>query len=77
VVIYLMAMFCKINVNKETSEYPFVSVIISAFNEDKHIESKILNTLAQDYPKDKMEILINRMGPSTNRGSRKNIHILG
>jgi cellulose synthase/poly-beta-1,6-N-acetylglucosamine synthase-like glycosyltransferase len=58
----MMAIFCKIKVHKETSEYPFVSVIISAFNEDKHIESKILNTLAQDYPKDKMEILIGSDG---------------
>ena len=35
-----------------------VSIIISAHNEEEVIEEKILNTLALDYPKDKMEILI-------------------
>ncbi len=36
----------------------FVSIIISAYNEEAIIEEKIRNTLALDYPRDKMEILI-------------------
>jgi len=35
-----------------------ISIIIAAYNEEAVIEEKIKNTLALDYPKDKMEILI-------------------
>jgi glycosyltransferase involved in cell wall biosynthesis len=35
-----------------------VSFIITAYNEEKRIGSKIENTLAQDYPKDKLEIIV-------------------
>jgi cellulose synthase/poly-beta-1,6-N-acetylglucosamine synthase-like glycosyltransferase len=38
--------------------YPLVSIIIAAYNEEKIIEKKILNTLAIDYPKDKLEIIV-------------------
>jgi cellulose synthase/poly-beta-1,6-N-acetylglucosamine synthase-like glycosyltransferase len=41
-----------------------VSIIISAYNEETVIEEKILNTLALDWPKDKMEILIGDDGSS-------------
>jgi cellulose synthase/poly-beta-1,6-N-acetylglucosamine synthase-like glycosyltransferase len=37
---------------------PSVSVILSVFNEAKHIERKLANCLAFDYPMDKMEILV-------------------
>jgi len=42
----------------QTSDLPKVSVIISAHNEENVIEEKIQNTLAFEYPKDKIEILI-------------------
>lgn len=38
--------------------HPFVSVIISAYNEEKHLEEKIINTLSLDYPRDRFEILV-------------------
>ena len=41
---------------------PSISVIISAFNESKHIEKKMENTLSLEYPKGKMEILIGSDG---------------
>lgn len=41
---------------------PFVSIVISAYNEAKNIEKKVANTLELDYPKDKMEILIGSDG---------------
>lgn len=41
---------------------PTVSVIIPAYNEAKHIGKKIENTLALDYPKDKIEILVGSDG---------------
>lgn len=45
---------------KETT--PHVSIIISAYNEQKNIEKKITNTLALEYPKDKIEIFIGSDG---------------
>jgi cellulose synthase/poly-beta-1,6-N-acetylglucosamine synthase-like glycosyltransferase len=41
---------------------PFVSMIISAYNEDKILEKKIQNCLHLEYPKDKLEILIGSDG---------------
>ncbi|HET9530746.1 MAG TPA: glycosyltransferase family 2 protein, partial [Blastocatellia bacterium] len=37
---------------------PAVSVIIAAFNEERDIVQKIENTLALDYPREKLEIII-------------------
>ena len=37
--------------------FPGVSLIISAYNEEKHVEEKIKNCLSLDYPKDKLEII--------------------
>ena len=39
-------------------EKPLVSILIPVWNEEKHIESSINSLLSQDYPKDKIEILI-------------------
>ena len=41
---------------------PFVSIIIPAYNESKTIENKIKNTLALDYPQDKIEIFVGSDG---------------
>jgi poly-beta-1,6-N-acetyl-D-glucosamine synthase len=38
--------------------YPYVSVVIAARNEEKCIERRIRNIMDQDYPKAKMEIII-------------------
>ena len=45
---------------------PKVSILIAAYNEEKHIQKKIKNTLALDYPLDKLEIFIGSDG-STDR----------
>lgn len=37
---------------------PFVSVLIAAYNEQEVIGDKIANTLALDYPRERMEILV-------------------
>jgi glycosyltransferase involved in cell wall biosynthesis len=39
-------------------ELPSVSFIITAYNEEARIKQKIDNSLAQDYPKNKLEIII-------------------
>jgi cellulose synthase/poly-beta-1,6-N-acetylglucosamine synthase-like glycosyltransferase len=37
---------------------PSISLIICAYNEEKHIRKKIENCLELDYPKDQMEIIV-------------------
>src|SRR2546421_11546366 len=37
---------------------PHVSVIITAYNEERDIAAKLENTLALDYPADKLEIIV-------------------
>src|SRR5499433_3701068 len=37
---------------------PRVSVIIAAYNEERDIEAKLKNTLALDYPRYRMEIIV-------------------
>jgi len=39
-------------------DLPFVSLIITAYNEEKSIKNKIENFLSLDYPKDKIEIIV-------------------
>ncbi len=51
---------------KKADITPTVSIIIAAYNEEKHIRKKIENTLAMDYPKEKFEIIIASDG-STDR----------
>ncbi len=63
IAIYFISRFYSFKVDKK-DYYPFVSIIISAYNEEKHIEEKITNTLSLDYPKDKLEIIIGSDGSS-------------
>lgn len=42
----------------EAHDYPSVSFIIAAHNEEARIEEKILNSLAVDYPRDRLEIIV-------------------
>ncbi len=49
--------------------YPTVSLIVSAYNEEKVIEDKIRNSLALDYPKDKLQIVVVSDGSTDNTDS--------
>ncbi len=42
----------------ETGYFPSISVLIAAYNEEEAIERKIRQTLALEYPADKIEILV-------------------
>jgi cellulose synthase/poly-beta-1,6-N-acetylglucosamine synthase-like glycosyltransferase len=44
--------------------FPSVTFIIPAFNEEAVVEAKLKNTLALDYPKDRIEILLASDGSS-------------
>lgn len=54
---------------------PHISIIISAYNEEKDIERKILNTLALDYPPQKRQILIGSDGSKDNTASIVNKYL--
>src|ERR1700759_432282 len=45
-------------------DQPFVSFIVAAFNEEDFIAEKIRNSLAQEYPREKMEFLFITDGSS-------------
>lgn len=61
--ILLKAVYKK-GINKDYSSQPSVSVIISAYNEERLIEDCIQSLLDLDYPKDKIEILVGSDGSS-------------
>ena len=51
--------------NKESSDSaytPQISVIVAAYNEEKHIGEKIINLMALDYPNDRIEFLVGSDG---------------
>lgn len=48
------------------SAWPTVTVLVSVFNEEKHIRERIENLLSLDYPADKLDILVGSDG-STDR----------
>lgn len=64
-VIAAVSRFFALKVRKDDWQ-PKVSILISAYNEAKDIEHKIVNCLELDYPEDKLEILIGSDGSSDN-----------
>jgi cellulose synthase/poly-beta-1,6-N-acetylglucosamine synthase-like glycosyltransferase len=56
-VLWLTALVKQRPVQKK-SITPSVSIIVCAFNEEKHIRQKIQNCLELDYPKDRLEIIV-------------------
>lgn len=45
-------------VRSDDSYLPHVTVITAAFNEQAHIEATVLNKLAQDYPPERLDIIV-------------------
>ena len=43
---------------------PSVAVLVAAFNEEKHIAARIENLLQQDYPREKLQIIVGSDGSS-------------
>lgn len=65
VIIYLLSKIRKkAPLTAEQDVWPPTTVLIAAFNEEDFIAEKIRNTLALDYPKDKLSILIVTDGSS-------------
>src|SRR6476661_566657 len=57
VLVYLFNSFKKKKLSSEKEYFPTVSFIVAAFNEEDCIEKKILNSLEQDYPADRIEYI--------------------
>jgi cellulose synthase/poly-beta-1,6-N-acetylglucosamine synthase-like glycosyltransferase len=57
VLLKVLSLFRHLNVQSKNS-MPRVTVIISAFNEEDVIAKKIENTLALDYPKENVEVIV-------------------
>lgn len=57
-IVILLSTICKKRIKKEEGYLPKVSLLIAAYNEEKIIQKKIENSLAIDYPKDKLEIIV-------------------
>lgn len=60
VIIRIMSKFISTNQKAlpELNDWPKVSIIVAAYNEQLHIGKKILNILNSSYPSDKFEIII-------------------
>ena len=57
ILVFLMGKIKEKKVNKKEFE-PFVTVLIPAYNEEKHIAATIKNKLDLDYPSGKIEIIV-------------------
>ena len=57
IILLILRIFFNNPVNKKDIT-PSVSLVITAYNEEKNIREKIENSLRLDYPKDKLEIII-------------------
>lgn len=55
--VFLLARFIGREVGKADIE-PEVTVLIAAFNEEQEIERTVLNKLSQDYPPDRLEVMV-------------------
>ena len=67
VFLYCWSIIVKKNVNKRHNKpEPFVSVVIAAKNEEKNIKRRIKNLLDQNYPINKLEIIIVSDGSNDN-----------
>lgn len=64
IICLLGATFFNKHVLKDESYCPFITLIISAYNEEDVIKDKLANTLELDYPRDKMECMVVSDGSS-------------
>lgn len=56
----------KIPTKSTEDNLPFITLIITAYNEESRIQEKLLNTLEIDYPENKREILVASDGSTDN-----------
>lgn len=54
----ILAGFFKVSLKKDDNHFPSVTLLIAAFNEEKVIRDKLLNSLELDYPQDMLRIVV-------------------
>jgi len=57
VCVWLLSRMVKKKIDKALYE-PYVSILIAAYNEEEHIGQTIANKLQQDYPENKLEVIV-------------------
>ena len=57
VCVWLLSRMVKKKIDKALYE-PYVSILIAAYNEEEHIGQTIANKLLQDYPENKLEVIV-------------------
>ncbi|UNC93585.1 glycosyltransferase family 2 protein [Candidatus Contubernalis alkaliaceticus] len=66
VIISIFSYFMTRPVVKNNEYEPFTTLIITAYNEEKHMVEKLANTLELDYPRDKLDIIVASDGSKDN-----------
>lgn len=57
VILYVLSLFSRKSVLRDTQLCPQVSLIITVHNEQHRVQEKIDNTIALDYPEQKLEVI--------------------
>lgn len=60
--LWLVGKIVPFREKRDEQDWPAVSILIAAYNEEMHIAAKIQNTLAIDYPAGKLEIVVGSDG---------------
>src|SRR5262245_52935559 len=66
VLLLFVVSFFRRKTVREQDLYHSVSVIVCAYNEEKHVGEKISNCLELDYPTDRLEIVVVSDGSTDN-----------
>ncbi|MDK2934191.1 MAG: hypothetical protein PWP27_2001 [Clostridiales bacterium] len=65
---YIASLSKKIDILKEMTEFPSVSILIPAHNEEKVIDKTVKAMLSLNYPEDKLEVIVINDNSSDNTG---------
>ncbi len=61
---FLLKLFKQNHYRKDDNILPGITLIISAYNEEKNIEAKLINTQTLDYPLEKLHVIVADDGSS-------------
>lgn len=57
-ILWFLSLFIKKKITRKEDWFIPLTLIITAYNEEKNIEKKIENTLSLEYPQDKLQIIV-------------------
>lgn len=69
VIIMILGSVRKPQMNPRWTKLPAVTLIFSALNEETNIAQKLENALSQDYPADKLDVIVVNDGSTDNTGN--------